>query len=258
MDGAIPSHREAIRLKPDYAEAHFNLGNALTAKGDPDGAIASFRAAIRLEPDYAEAHCNLGQTLARQGHFREALPWLQKGHAIGSKRPDWTGRSKEWIEHAERKAELEGRLDQVLSGGERPHDAVERIAFAELLHAKSHHAQAARMWAQAFAEDAALAEDLAKSSRYNAACSAALAAARGEADAAECRGQALEWLRADLVARDGVATGLVATLEHWKCDPYLASVRDRPRDLPESERAAWQGLWAAVDEALATARQAPR
>jgi hypothetical protein len=38
----------------------------------------------------------------------------------------------------------------------------------------------------------------------------------------------------------------------------LASVRDRPRDVPESERAAWQGLWAAVDEALATARQASR
>jgi hypothetical protein len=114
------------------------------------------------------------------------------------------------------------------------------------------------MYAEAFAEEAALAEDLAKGHRYNAACSAALAAACGGADAAECRGRALEWLRADLAARNRVVSGLVATLEHWKCDPDLASVRDRPGDLPESERGAWQGLWAAVDEALATARQASR
>jgi predicted transcriptional regulator len=78
------------------------------------------------------------------------------------------------------------------------------------------------------------------------------------ADAAECRGRALEWLRADLAARARAATGLVARLEHWKRDPDLASVRARPGDLPESECAAWQRLWAAIDEALATARQASR
>jgi tetratricopeptide (TPR) repeat protein len=230
----------------------------LSTNGDLDGAILSYREAIRLKPDHAEAHCNLGHALTSQGHIQEALPWLRQGHEIGSKRPDWPYPSKEWIEHAERMAELEGRLDQVLSGGERPSDAVERIAFAELLYAKSRHTESARMYAEAFAEDAALAEDLAKNNRYNAACSAALAAARGGADAAESRGRALEWLRADLAARERVVTGLVATLEHWKGDRDLADVRDRPGDLPESERAAWQALWVAVEGALATARQASR
>jgi hypothetical protein len=60
----------------------------------------------------------------------------------------------------------------VISGGERPRDAVERVAFAELLYAKSRHAESARMWAEAFAED------LARNHRYNASCSAALATAR--------------------------------------------------------------------------------
>jgi hypothetical protein len=110
------------------------------------------------------------------------------------------------------------------------------------------------MYAEVFAEDAALAEDLAKGHRYNAACSAALAAARGEADAAKWRGRALEWLRADVAAREKAATGLAATLERWKKDPDFASVRDRIGDLPESERAGWRGLWAAVDLALAAAR----
>ncbi len=253
LDGAIKEFREAIRIRPDDFEAHCNLGTLLFDKGDHDGGITEFREAIRVRPEDGEAYWNLGCALARQGHFQEALPWLRKGHELGSKRPDWGHPSKECVEDAERKAELEGRLDQVLSGEVRPRDAVDRIAFAELLCAKSRHVDAARMYAEAFAADASLAEDR----RYNAACSAALAAARGGADAAEWRGRALEWLRADLAAREKVPSGFVAALKHWKEDPDLAGVRDRPGDLPESEREAWRGLWDAVDEALA-ARQAAR
>ena len=100
------------------------------------------------------------------------------------------------------------------------------------------------MYADAFAEDTALAEDLAKNHRYNAACCAALAAARGDADAAEWRARALKWLRADLAARE--KAGLVATLEDWKRDPDLAAVRDRLDALPEGEREEWTKLWADV------------
>ena len=50
-DEAIAEYREAIRLKPDFAEAHNNLGNALQAKGKLDEAIAEYREAIRLKPD---------------------------------------------------------------------------------------------------------------------------------------------------------------------------------------------------------------
>ena len=194
----------------------------------------------------------------RRGRFQEAVPCLRRGHELGSRRADWAYPSGKWLEDAERKAELEGRLDQVLSGKAQPRDALERIEFALALYDKARHAESARMYAEAFAEDAALAEDLAKGHRYNAACSAALAAAPGEADAAEWRGRALEWLRADLAAREKAATGLAATLEHWKKDPDFASVRDRLGDLPEPERAAWRDLWAAVDLALAAARPAAK
>ena len=44
-------YREAIRLKPDYAEAHNNLGIALMAQGKHDEAIVAYREAIRLKPD---------------------------------------------------------------------------------------------------------------------------------------------------------------------------------------------------------------
>jgi len=146
----------------------------------------------------------------------------------------------------------------VLSGKARPRDAVEQTEFALMLYKKARHAESAQMYAEAFAEDAALAEDFVRSHRYNAACSAALAGAAGGADAAEWRGRALEWLRADLAAREKAATGLAAMLEHQKEDADFASVRDRLGDLPESERDAWRGLWAAVDLALETAAPAAK
>jgi len=258
LDGAIASLREATRLKPDDAMAHANLGAPLFDKGNLDGAIASCREAIRLDPDYAQAHVNLGIALASQGRFREALSCLRRGQELASKRLDLAYPSKEWLDYVERKAELEARLDQMLSGEVRPRDALERIAFAALLYAQSRHAESARMYADAFAEDAALAEDLIQGHRYNAACSAALAAAGGDVDSAEWRGRAFEWLRADLAAHERAPSGLVAALEHRKQDPDLAAVRDRLDELPQPEREAWRSLWAAVDRTLAAARPAAK
>ena len=50
LEEAIAEYRAAIRLKPDFAEAHCNLGNALTDQGKLDEAVAEYRAApIRPE-----------------------------------------------------------------------------------------------------------------------------------------------------------------------------------------------------------------
>ncbi len=42
-DRATTEYREVIRLKPDDALAHFNLGIALAAQGNLEEAIAEFR-----------------------------------------------------------------------------------------------------------------------------------------------------------------------------------------------------------------------
>ena len=73
LEAAVAAGREAIRLKPDDAYAHFNLGIALTSQGKLDEAIAEFRTAIRLKPDYAVAHINLGIALTDQGKLDEAI-----------------------------------------------------------------------------------------------------------------------------------------------------------------------------------------
>jgi tetratricopeptide (TPR) repeat protein len=55
--------REAVRLRPDYAEAYNDLGLVLLQSGDDAGAIAAMRDAVRTSPDYADAHDNLGAAL---------------------------------------------------------------------------------------------------------------------------------------------------------------------------------------------------
>jgi tetratricopeptide (TPR) repeat protein len=70
---AVSEYRRAIQLRPDYADAHCNLGGALAAQGKLTEAVSEFRRAIQLRPDYADAHSNLGGALAAQGKLTEAV-----------------------------------------------------------------------------------------------------------------------------------------------------------------------------------------
>jgi tetratricopeptide (TPR) repeat protein len=75
LPDAIAHFEAALRLKPNHAEAHNNLGIALATIPDrsPD-AIAHFEAALRIKPDYAEAHYNLGSELAKiPGRLPDAI-----------------------------------------------------------------------------------------------------------------------------------------------------------------------------------------
>ena len=49
LDDAVAAY-EALRLRPDFALAHLNLGNALQRQGHFDRAVPSFRESIRLDP----------------------------------------------------------------------------------------------------------------------------------------------------------------------------------------------------------------
>src|SRR5439155_6188497 len=59
----IAEFREAVRLRPGYAEAHNIVGRVLIQGGDNEGGIAEFRQALLVAPDYAGALGNLGAAL---------------------------------------------------------------------------------------------------------------------------------------------------------------------------------------------------
>ena len=62
-DDVLAAFRAAIRIRPDYAEAHNNLGLVLIQSGKDEEGIAALREAVRLAPAYAEARTNLGAAL---------------------------------------------------------------------------------------------------------------------------------------------------------------------------------------------------
>jgi tetratricopeptide (TPR) repeat protein len=272
VDEAIACFRQAIDLDPRYASAHYNLGLALWEKGKLDEAIACYRKAIALEPKNAEAHCNLGHTLRRLGRFAEALASLKRGHDLGTKRPGWSYPSAQWVRQAEGMAALEGKLPAFLKGEFQPKDTAERFRLAEVCTGKKLHHAATRLYVAAFAADPKQADDLRAAHRYNAACSAALAAAGQGEDAARLddkqkarlRTQALDSLRADLALRrqqleSGQPAGRAAVqraLRHRQKDSDLAGIRDKVAlaKLPAEERAAWEKMWADVAALLKRAK----
>jgi serine/threonine-protein kinase len=165
-------------------------------------------------------------------------------------------------------------LPAVLEGKDQPRDAAEALAFARLCErCHRQYAAAARFYAEAFAAQPQRAEEL-NGHRYDAACAAALAGCgRGEEadkpddkEKVRLRGQALEWVRADLQAladlpdkaadpaRSAAAVGGV--LKHWQADPDLAGVRgaEALAQLPEAQRQEWRKLWDDAAEMLAHAQ----
>ena len=86
FDEAIPYLRKALKIKPDHAVAHNNLGYAVASRGRLDEAIAEYQKALEIKPDYAVAHNNLGGALAGRGQFDEAIAEYQKALEI---KPDY-------------------------------------------------------------------------------------------------------------------------------------------------------------------------
>ncbi len=63
---------EAIKHNPDFADAHYNLGNKLRDDGKLKEAELSYRKAIEIQPGYANALLNLGNLMKDIGKLEEA------------------------------------------------------------------------------------------------------------------------------------------------------------------------------------------
>jgi tetratricopeptide (TPR) repeat protein len=86
-DLAIDYLNAALRLKPDFAGAHNNLGNVFILQGKLLEAVASFQQAVRFQPDFAVAHSNLGNALREQGQLAEAMAVCSRPCATGPTLP---------------------------------------------------------------------------------------------------------------------------------------------------------------------------
>ena len=206
--------------------------------------------------------------LRQQGRFAEALDAFRRRHELGSKQPNRPDPSAEWVRETNQLVALDAKLPKVLQGQAQPAGAIECIGLAQLCQRyKKLYASAARFYADAFATDPKLAEDLSTHSRYSAACAAVLAGSGQGEDAAKLDGverarlrrQALAWVRADLTAwgqlldkqPEPARAAVQRKLRHWQQDADFAGVRgDALAKLPEAERQPWQQLWVDVEQTL--------
>lgn len=70
--------REALRLRPDYAIAHYHLGRELLKTGEKDEGITELRKAIDLDPEAALFRYDLGVALMDAGYLDEAKTELHE------------------------------------------------------------------------------------------------------------------------------------------------------------------------------------
>jgi tetratricopeptide (TPR) repeat protein len=64
--------KRSVQLAPDYADSHYELGNALAQLQRWSEAITEYRQAIRLKPDLARAYYRLGQVYQQAGDSARA------------------------------------------------------------------------------------------------------------------------------------------------------------------------------------------
>jgi tetratricopeptide (TPR) repeat protein len=261
LDEAVVEFRRAIEIDPNFADAHYNLGLTFVKKKCFNEAAAEYRKTIEVDPNYAEAYCNLGEALRNLGEFETALAALKHGHELGIRHKDWNYASDKWIKECERLLKGEKQVSAVLLGLVKPANAQEWIDYIQICRFKKLYAGAVQLSTSAFALHPNLLSDLTAQHRYNAACSAVLAAAgKGKTtldgrEKARVQKQALDWLRADLslyaryVNEKPSYRELVGQrLQSWQQDPELASAREAQalRELTLTEREAWEKLWTDV------------
>ena len=86
-DAAIASYRDALSVRPDYAEAHANLAMSLLTLPDRrDEAVSHLETAVRLKPELWQAENNLANTLAQiPGRENDAIRHYE---AVLRRRPE--------------------------------------------------------------------------------------------------------------------------------------------------------------------------
>ena len=78
LEDAASNFWQAISYRPDYPDAHYNLGVLRFKKGDYDGAIEQFRTTLSISPNDPGTNAMLGNALVQKGLLREAAGHYQK------------------------------------------------------------------------------------------------------------------------------------------------------------------------------------
>jgi len=79
---AVANLNEALRLNPNFAEAHYELGLIALAQGKVEQGIGALEKAVSLDPQLAAAHYRLGLAYQRTGNSARAKEELNRFRAL--------------------------------------------------------------------------------------------------------------------------------------------------------------------------------
>ena len=68
---ALEACKQAVKMNPDDAEAHFNLGVVYYQSDKNKEAIESFKQSIKINPDYAKVYHCLGGAYGFLGMYKD-------------------------------------------------------------------------------------------------------------------------------------------------------------------------------------------
>lgn len=88
MRRAADAYRHAVRLAPEWVEAHINLGTSLFHLKQFAGARRCFKTALDLDPLNALAHFNFGCALESLGNRRGAIDEIERAVTLDPTRAD--------------------------------------------------------------------------------------------------------------------------------------------------------------------------
>jgi tetratricopeptide (TPR) repeat protein len=82
LEDAVAFYEAAVKVKPDAAELHYNLGVALNRLGRAVAAVDAYRRAAHYRPDLVPVHNNLGGVLLSLGRWQEAADVFRAALAL--------------------------------------------------------------------------------------------------------------------------------------------------------------------------------
>ena len=77
--------REVIHIKPDYADAYYELGKALLGREDVKGAVENLETSVKLKPDRSYSHYQLGRAYLTAGRKTEGENQLELARQLKEK-----------------------------------------------------------------------------------------------------------------------------------------------------------------------------
>ena len=125
LEKAVRSYRKALTIKPDYADAYYNMGNALKDQRKLEEAVEAYTKALIVKPNHAEAYNNMGTAIEECGKSEDAIEAYTKALAI---KPEYV--------------EAYYNMGIALQNQGKPEDAIE--AYNKALSIKPDYAEAYR------------------------------------------------------------------------------------------------------------------